>query len=128
VRFDETIDQLTDLFHVGRFPVLRFVMVGIPAQVTRPDGGRIKLWPLVLVVFILGFAFFGERGILHMLKLSGEKSVLSEKIAELETQNEKLRSEITSLRSDRRYLERVARTELGMVRDDELVFQFTDRK
>lgn len=63
-----------------------------------------------------------------MLKLSGQKADLSQKLAEFETQNEELRAEITALRSDRRYIERIARTELGMVRDDELVFQFNDRK
>jgi len=103
-------------------------MAGSPAQASRPDGGRLNLWPLALVVLILGFAIFGERGILHMLKLSGQKAVLAQKISEAEAQNEGLRTEITALRSDRRYIERIARTELGMVRDDELVFQFSGKK
>ena len=63
-----------------------------------------------------------------MLNLSGQKTILSQKLLEFETQNEALRVEIAALRSDRRYIERIARTELGMVRDDELVFQFADRK
>ena len=103
-------------------------MAGSPAQASRPDGGRLNLWPLALVVLILGFALFGERGILHMLKLSGQKASLSDKLTEFETQNEQLRIEIAALRSDRHYIERIARTELGMVRDDELVFQFADNK
>ena len=101
-------------------------MAGSPAQASRPDEGRLNLWPLALVALILGFALFGDRGILHMLKLSGQKATLSQKLAEFETHNEGLRVEITALRSDRNYIERIARTELGMVRDDELVFQFTD--
>ena len=103
-------------------------MAGSPVQASRPDGGRLNLWPLALVALILGFALFGDRGILHMLKLSGQKTVLSQKLADFETQNEGLRVEIAALRGDRRYIERIARTELGMVRDDELVFQFTDLK
>ena len=103
-------------------------MAGSPAQASHPDGGRLNLWPLALVALILGFALFGDRGILHMLKLSGQKTVLSQKLAYFESQNEELRVEITALRGDRRYIERIARTELGMVRDDELVFQFTDLK
>lgn len=104
------------------------MMAGSPVQASRPDGGRLNLWPLAIVALLLGFALFGDRGILHMLKLSGQKASLSEKLAEFESQNEMLRSEITALRSDRRHIERIARTELGMVRDDELVFQFTDHK
>lgn len=99
-----------------------------PAQAPNPDGGRIILWPLAVVALILGFALMGDRGILHMVKLSGQKTELAQKIAEAEAANQALRDEITALRSDRRYIERVARTELGMVRDDELVFQFSDRK
>ena len=103
-------------------------MAGGPAQASHPDGGRFHLWPLAVVVIIFGFALFGDRGILHMMKLSGQKASLTEKIAEYEAQNEALRVEIVALRSDRRYIERIARTELGMVRDDELIFQFTDHK
>lgn len=103
-------------------------MAGVPAQAPHPGGGRQNLWPLALVALILGFAFMGERGILHMLKLNSQKESLSAKVAGIEAQNDQLRVEIASLRGDRRYIERVARTELGMVRDDELVFQFTDGK
>ena len=103
-------------------------MAGSPTQASRPVGGRFNLWPLALVALLLGFALFGDRGILHMMKLSGQKTILAEKIAETDAQNEKLRVEIEALRSDRSYIERLARTELGMVRDDELVFQFSGRK
>lgn len=102
--------------------------MGNSAQTSRPDGGRLSLWPLAVVALILGFALFGDRGILHMLNLSGQKATLSQELTEFEAQNEELRIEIAALRSDRRYIERIARTELGMVRDDELVFQFAERK
>jgi cell division protein FtsB len=103
-------------------------MAGSPAKASHPDGGRLNFWPLALVALILGFAFLGDRGILYMLKLSGQKADLVQKISGVESENHALRSEIGSLRGDRRYIERVARTQLGMVRDDELVFQFSDRK
>ena len=103
-------------------------MAGSPAKATHPDGGRINFWPLALVALILGFGLFGDRGILYMMKLSGQKADLAQKITDVESENQALRVEIDSLRGDRRYIERVARTELGMVRDDELVFQFSDRK
>ncbi len=103
-------------------------MAGSPAPASRPDGGRHNVWPLALVALILGFALFGDRGILHMLKLSNQRAELVDKINKFEAQNEQLRIEISALKNDRKYIERVARTELGMVRDDELVFQFQDRK
>ena len=102
-------------------------MAGSPAITSRPEGWRFNLWPLALVAVILGFAFFGDRGILHMLKLTNQKAALEDTLDALKVQNETLRIEIASLRNDRRYIEKVARTELGMVRDDELVFQFADK-
>jgi cell division protein FtsB len=115
--FDETIRKLR-----------RLLMAGSPAPASRPDGGRHNVWPLALVALILGFALFGDRGILHMLQLSKQKTELVARIGEFEAQHEQLRSEISALKNDRSYIERVARTELGMVRDDELVFQFQDQK
>ncbi len=38
-----------------------------------------------------------------------------------------MRQEIDKLRSDRRYIEGIARKELGMVRADEMVYQFPTR-
>ena len=103
-------------------------MTGDTAQTLKPVGGHRYLWPLALVLIMLGFAFWGDRGILHMVKLSNQKDALEQKVADIKSQNEALRAEITSLRGDRRYIEHVARTELGMVREDERVFQFADDK
>jgi len=103
------------------------MMVGSSVQASRPDGGRLNLWPLALVALIFGCALFGDRGIMDMLHLSGHKAELAQKLAALEAQNDTLRHEIEALRNDRHHIERVARTELGMVRDDELVFQFSGR-
>jgi cell division protein FtsB len=72
----------------------------------------------------MGFALFGDRGVLHLMQLHQQRDLLAQDLLQIEQQNSALRKEITALRSDRRYIERVARTELGMVREDELVFQF----
>lgn len=85
----------------------------------------ISLWPLAIVFLILGFAVFGDRGLLHLHKMTMQKTALATELAETESRNEELREQIVRLRGDRAYIERLARTELGMVRDDEVVFQFT---
>lgn len=100
-------------------------MTGDANRTTVTRNSRLHLWPLGLVAVFMGFALFGERGILHLVKLVQQKDALVQTLGEIETQNEDLRREIVALRSDRRYIERLARTELGMVREDELVFQFS---
>jgi cell division protein FtsB len=92
---------------------------------SSPPGPR--LLPIVaslLALLLLGFALFGDRGILRALQASRQKSTLQEEVRQLESINAELRQEIESLRNDRRYLEAIARKELGMVKDDELVYQF----
>jgi len=101
------------------------------SEAVLPNNGspqrRMYLWPLGVLLLIMGFALFGERGVLHLLQLCQQKTVLEQDLALVEQQNQELRKEIDALRSDRRYIERVARTELGMVRQDELVFQFATK-
>ena len=65
-------------------------------QISRPVFNRHYLWPLSIVALILGVAFFGERGILHMLQMTAQKNQLSQKIAEIELQNNTLPQEISA--------------------------------
>ncbi len=87
-------------------------------------GKRFPLLPLLIVLALLGVAFFGEKGIVRVIKSSQYRSELVGQIATLQAANQTLRDEIEALHSDQRYLERIARKELGMVKADELVYQF----
>jgi cell division protein FtsB len=85
---------------------------------------RPPVWMILLILVLLGFALFGDKGIINTLRMHQYKESLRDKIDELETDNARLRREIEALRNDHRYLESLARRELGMVKDDELVYQF----
>jgi len=93
-------------------------------QTNRWGMGRFSLWPLALIALVMGFALFGDRGVIHLFQLNHQKALLQEEVASIEQQNDELRAKINALRTDRSTIERIARTELGMVREDELVFQF----
>jgi len=82
---------------------------------------------LGLIALLLGFALittFGERGLLHLWRLSGENKRLGEKNFRLHRENEILHDKINHLRHDNRYLEKVAREDLGLVWPGEIVYQF----
>lgn len=94
------------------------------------DSAPRRTWgwiPVVLVVCMLGLAIFGEKGLLRALQYKQQKETLEQEMRQLEATNTALRQEIDKLRSDRRYIEGIARKELGMVRDDEMVYQFPSR-
>lgn len=77
----------------------------------------------LLIALSLSTAF-GERGILHLWRLWGEKKELDEKNFLLLKENETLRDRIHRLRHDDLYLEKIAREELGLARPGEIVYRF----
>lgn len=98
-----------------------------PTVTADNEPRRMRWWPLAVVAFIFVFALFGDRGILHLFRLKQQEAMLQEQLSQVETVNNGLRQEIASLSADRRHLERLAREQLGMVRQDELVFQFASK-
>lgn len=85
-------------------------------------------WPLYLLaslmVLISLVTVLGERGALHLWRLRGEKTQLDEQNFRLQKENDALRRRITRIRRDDRYLEKLAREELNLVRPGEVVYRF----
>lgn len=84
---------------------------------------------VVISLLILGsLTFFGEKGIFNLLRLRKEVVRIKEKNSQLEGENQRLKEEIKKLQSDRRYIEEIARKELGMVKEGEIIYRFDDKK
>ena len=96
-------------------------------QSADTNSRRIPWWSFGIVVVVLTFALFGDRGILHLYQQKRQQADLQQQLAEVEEVNAGLRQEIASLSADRRHLERLARSQLGMVREDEVVYQFASK-
>lgn len=80
--------------------------------------------PIVIITGIL--TIFGERGLIKAYRLSSERDEIRVKVEKLRRENQYLRGELASLRSDRHYVEDMARRELGFVREGETVYRFRD--
>jgi cell division protein FtsB len=85
---------------------------------------RLLLLILLFLLILGGFTFFGEKGIVHLLRLQKEVARIRERNVKLEEENEKLKEEVRRLRSDKRYIEEIARRELGLVKEGEIIYQF----
>jgi cell division protein FtsB/cell division protein DivIC len=87
---------------------------------------------LILVLFlflIFGFfTFFGDKGIIHLLRLQKEWGRIKEANVKIEEENRKLREEVKRLQYEKRYIEEIARKELGMVKEGEVIYQFESPK
>ena len=85
---------------------------------------RLFFVPAAVIVFILYFTVFGDRGLLRINHLHRDLDEMQQRLTELRQENEKLKREIAALQSDRRYLESIARRDFGLVRSNEVVYQF----
>jgi cell division protein FtsB len=77
----------------------------------------------VLLFSLLFFIIFGEHGLIDLNTLKNEKDQLAEKSEQLNRKNLSLSVEIDRLKHDPKYIENVARQELGMVGEDELILK-----
>jgi cell division protein FtsB len=89
-----------------------------------------RVFVLALILFlILGLVtFFGEKGILHLLRLKKELNQIKEANLQLEKENEGLKEEVRKLKQEKKYIEEIARKELGMVKEGEIIYQFEPPK
>ena len=91
--------------------------------------GRKKLLKAVffgclLLGLIVAWLGFGERGFIHLYRMDRERQACAERISDLETDNRKMLREIERLRTDEEYIEYVARKDLGLVKENEVIYRF----
>ena len=85
---------------------------------------RLLLFIFIPLLIFGTLTFFGEKGILHLLHLQKEVAQIKDRNIKLEEENQKLREEVKRLQRDKRYIEEIARKELGMVKEGEIIYQF----
>lgn len=84
--------------------------------------------PAGCLAFILFFTVFGDKGLLRIFELKQDKDKIETRLTESKNENDKLKYEIIALKSDRRYLESIARKDFGLVRSNEVIYQFPQEK
>lgn len=84
----------------------------------------------VLVVAVIGapVLIFSPQGLPRLRGLQKEFADVNEENAELRRDIEALRGRVSRLRDDPGAVERIARDNLGFVRQSEVVFQFQKRR
>jgi len=87
---------------------------------------KLKLLLLLLGIVFSIFTLFGDKGIIKLVKLSSESKELDVEIAKLEKDNLKLYKTINSYKNDKRFVESIARKELGLAKENEIIYQFKE--
>jgi len=81
---------------------------------------------LACVVTLVLFAFaavYGGHGLVHLLRLRSEQRQLEHVAFQLQQRNEQLRERVRLLQADDRYIEKLARERLGLVKKGEIIYR-----
>ncbi len=89
-------------------------------------GKGIPLLLAALILLVWYFSLFGEKGLIKIIQLRRERDRIIADVSRMEEENKRLQEEIKRLREDSRYLESVARRDLGLIKENEILFIFED--
>jgi cell division protein FtsL len=85
---------------------------------------KVQFLLLIFFIFLIAYwTIFGDNGILKLRKIEQENDKVKAASEKIKAENERLKKEIKLLQEDRKYVEKVAREELGMTRKDEIIFK-----
>ncbi len=83
---------------------------------------------IVILSFLIILAVFGKKGVFQLKDMRHKKTVVQAEIDRLEEENTGLKEKIGALKSDKKEVEKLARSELGLVKEGEVVYQFVGEK
>jgi cell division protein FtsB len=103
----------------------------VGAEMNPPSTMKRKVLSTLLIGLILlvwYFALFGEKGVFKIIRLKRERDRIIADVNRMQEENKRLQEEIRRLREDSRYLESVARRDLGLIKENEILFIFEDKE
>lgn len=77
---------------------------------------------LLLLLYLAGAAFFGDMGFIRYSELKKNRAQIERELAGINKDNEKLRTDIDSLKTDEFYTEKNARESFGLANKNEYIF------
>lgn len=92
------------------------------------DKGRKRILLVVgtlVSVYLVYSLVFSDLGLVRYYALHGEYTGVQKEIRNLEAENDRLRNNVEALKTDPEVIEKLAREKLGLVREGEIVYQFT---
>ncbi len=78
----------------------------------------------ILLLFLVATSLMGERGLIRLYQLHRTRAALTQEVEQLTAANAALEKEVRGLRTDPDRVEAIAREELGLVKPEELVYEF----
>jgi len=92
----------------------------------KKDQRNIILLGLAIISFILFYTVFSESGLLKGRQLAMQRDALIAKSNLIKDENRLLSEKLNRLTSDMKTIEKAARSQLDLVKEDEILYKFTD--
>jgi cell division protein FtsB len=108
-------------------PPLRRRQIPDAAAAPSPIRARLLNYALVFVTVVLVVdSLVGDKGLTDTLRASRQHAALAADLAQKRQENARLRETVRRLKEDPGAIESLAREELGLIRDGEVVFIIKD--
>lgn len=99
-------------------------------EIEVDNGKRRRILILISLsffIFLVIAAIFRDDGIIKIHQLNKKLDLLEWNIVNMKKENDRIKSEIHTLKRDPSYVEKIAREDLGLVKPGEIVFEFVER-
>jgi len=87
---------------------------------------KIPLIVLCLLFLSVVWLWFGEGGFARLYRSEAERQACIKRIHRLAEENQRLLDEVKLLRTDMKYVESVARRELNLIKENEIIYRFSE--
>ena len=81
---------------------------------------------IILIVAMMGLICCSDKGLFDMQRMKIIKADIDRKNTEIKMENKELYRKINRLKTDMSYIENIARQEMGMVGEADVVLKFKD--
>ncbi len=99
---------------------------GVPAA--RPAWRRERLGVALVLLLAVGLAVFGVRESVRVWRMRQELQTLQRDVLDMSARQKRLEEQAERLRNDPGYIEKLAREEMGMVREGDRVLKFPSQQ
>ncbi len=96
-------------------------------DIQKKQNWKYVLTILAFLAVLAGWLALGKQGLLQLCQREMERQASLAEIERLTDENRALTEEVRRLSTDMEYVERMARGELGMVKDNEVIYRFGTR-
>lgn len=98
------------------------------ANLSETDRKKVLLYSVLIVAVVGVWSVFGPYGALKYYGVTNELNEILAQNEQLREANTALRQEINKLKKDPVYLEEVARRQFGLIKKNEVIYEFPEKK